>query len=194
MSTKVKTDELDQWHDYNIYTPARLINLDGDIDKETASEFIKNIRLLDHVNSKDITVLINSGGGDVSQGMAIIDAIKECQSRVTTHVVGPTSSMASIIFQAGDERIISSNATLMIHIGSDEYHEDHAMNIKRWIKENERIGKIADDILYKRIKEKKPRFTREKFNELLTFDTIYTAKQAIEMGLAEKIAEHKSYE
>lgn len=193
MSTKVKTDELDQWHDYNIYTPARLINLDEDIDKDSATEFIKNIRLLDHVNSKDITVLINSGGGDVAQGMAIIDAIKECDSKVITHVVGPTSSMASIIFQAGDERVISANATLMIHIGSDEYPEDHALNVKRWIKENERIGKQADDILYNRIRQKKPRFKRNKFEEILTFDTIYTAKQAIEMGLADRIAEHKAF-
>lgn len=193
MAMKVKTDELDQWHDYNIYTPARLINLDGDIDKETASEFIKNIRLLDHVSDRDITVLINSGGGDVAQGMAIYDAIKECHSKVITHVIGPTSSMASIIFQAGDERIISANATLMIHIGSDEYPEDHKLNVKRWIKENDRIGDIADDILYKKIRQKKPRFKKEKFQEILTFDTIYTAKEAIEMGLADKIAEHKAF-
>lgn len=191
MSTKVKTDELDQWHDYGVYTPARLIDLSGDIDKETATEVIKNIRLLDHVGSNDITILINSGGGDVAQGMAIYDAIKECDSKVITHVVGPTASMASIIFQAGDERIISSNATLMIHIGSDEYDEDHALNIERWIKENKRIGKIADNILYQKIKQKKPRFKKESFDQLLVFDTIYTAKQAVEMGLADRTAPHK---
>jgi ATP-dependent protease ClpP protease subunit len=66
MHKNIKTDELSQWHDYNVYTPARLINLEGSIDSDSASEFIKNIRLLDHVTDKDIIVLINSEGGSVS--------------------------------------------------------------------------------------------------------------------------------
>ena len=191
MSDHVKTSELNQFHDYGVYTPARLIALSGDIEEDVAVEVIKNIRLLDHVNSETIPILINSGGGEVAQGMAIYDAIRECNSKVITHVVGPTASMASIIFQAGDERIISSNATLMIHVGSDEYDEDHALNIERWIKENKRIGKIADNILFQRIREKKPRFKFEAFKDLLVFDTIYTAKQAVDMGLADQIADHK---
>ena len=125
--------------------------------------------------------------------MAIFDSIKECNSKVTTHAVGPTASMASIILQAGDHRKISANATLMIHVGSDEYVEDHVKNIDRWIKENKRIGKLADDILYSKIKKKKPRFARKTFEDLLLFDTIYTAKQAMEMGLVDEIVEHKEF-
>lgn len=191
--TKIKTDELDQWHEYGIYTPARLIDLSGEINKDKAVEFIKNIRLLDHVTSKEIRVLINSEGGDVRQGMAIIDAILECQSKVITHAVGPCYSMAAIIFQAGDERLISANATLMIHVGEEGYDSDHPKNLERWIRENKRQGDIADNILFNKIKEKKPRFKKERFKELLTFDTIYTAKQAIDMGLADSIEEHKSF-
>lgn len=191
--TKVKTDELDQWHDYNVYTPARLIMLEGVIDEEVATEFIKNIRLMDYVTDNDITVLIKSPGGSVSHGMAIYDAIKECNSKVTTHAVGPTYSMASIIFQAGDHRVISSSTSLMIHIGDEGYDDDHPKNIERWMKENKRIGDLADMILYEKIKQKKPKFTKKKFQELLTFDTIYPAKKAIEMGLADEIAEHKVF-
>lgn len=189
--SKVKTDELDQWHDYGVYTPARLVELSGDIDQDTAMEFIKNIRLLDHTSNSDIVVLINTPGGDVHQGMAIFDAIKECNSNVLTHAVGPCWSMGSVILQAGDTRKISSNATIMVHTGSSEYDEDHSLNIKRWIKENERIGKRADDILLAKIRKKKPRFTKDKFEKLLEFDTIYTADQALDMGLADEIAEHK---
>jgi len=189
----IKVDELSQFHDYNVYTPARLIYLTGDIDEDTASVFIKNIRLMDHVTDKDITILINSEGGCVHQGMAIYDAIKECNSKVTTHAVGPCYSMASIIFQAGDFRLISSNATIMIHIGDEGYGKDHPKNIDRWIKENRRIGQVADNVLFEKIKKKKPRFKKEKFDELLVFDTIYTAEQAVEMGLADKIAEHKEF-
>ena len=88
MATRVKTDELDQFHQYNVYTPARLIYLTGEINEDTATEFIKNIRLMDHVTDKDITVLINSEGGDIHNGMAIYDAIRECNSKVITHAVG----------------------------------------------------------------------------------------------------------
>ena len=195
MSAKksVKTTELEQWHEYDVYTPARLVYLGGSIDDDTAEIFIKNIRLLDHVSNEDITVLIDSEGGSVRSGLAIIDAIKECNSKVITHVIGCAWSMGAIIMQAGDHRKISSNATVMIHVGSDSYPEDHSMNIKRWIKDSERIGKDADDILFNRIKEKKPRFTRKKFEELLVFDTIYTAQKSLEMGLTDEIAEHKEF-
>lgn len=189
----IKTDELGQFHEYNIYTPARLINLSGEIDEEVAVEFVKNIRLADHVTDKTITVLLNTPGGNVEQGMAIYDAIKECHSTVITHAVGPCWSMGAVIFQAGDKRIISQNATLMIHVGTDEYPEDHSLNLERWIKESKRIGKVADDILYKQIKKKKPRFRRSEFNKLLMFDTIYTAKDSVDMGLADEIAEHVGY-
>lgn len=193
MSTKVKTDELDQFHEYGVYTPARIIMLDGEIDSESASQFIKNIRLLDHVNSQDITVLIDSNGGSVRRGMSIIDAIRECNSKVITHAVGQCYSMAAIIFQAGDERLMSANSTLMIHVGEEGYDADHPINLDRWIKESRRLGDVADNLLYERIKEKKPRFKKEKFKELLTFDTIYTAEEAMEIGLADKIAEHKEF-
>lgn len=191
MATRIKTDELDQWHEYGVYTPARLISLDGPIDKPTAVEFIKNIRLMDYVTDDDITILINTEGGDVHQGMAIIDAIRECNSRVITHAVGPCWSMGAIILQAGDIRKISTHATVMIHIGSDEYDEDHTLNLKRWIVENERIGEVADNILFQKMKEKNKKLTKSQFAKLLMFDTIYTAEQSIEIGLANEIAEHK---
>ena len=193
MANSVKTDELDQWHEYDIYTPARLINLSGDINKKNASQFIKNIRLLDYVTDKDITVLISTSGGSVVHGMEIFDAIKECNSKVITHAVGPCWSMGSIILQAGDERIISTNASIMIHIGSEGYDDDHPENIKRWMKENERLDKITNEVLFKKIKEKKPRFKMERLQNMLMFDTIFTADKALEYGLVDRIAAHKSF-
>lgn len=193
MAGKVKTDELTQFHDYSVYTPARIISLSGDIDEEKAVEFIKNIRILDHTSSQDITILINTGGGEVHQGMAIYDAIKECKSKVITHAVGPCWSMGAIILQAGDTRKISASATVMIHVGSEEYGQDHAMQIERWVKENKRISSLADNILYQRIKQKKPKFKKEQLKAILVFDTIYTAKQVVDMGLADEIEDHKEY-
>lgn len=192
-SKTVKTDALDQWCSYGIYTPARLIDLSGDIDEEKATQFIKNIRLLDFVDTGDIRVLINTSGGEVHQGLAIIDAIKECNSKVITHAVGPCWSMGACILQAGDIRLISANATIMIHEGTMDLSSDHPRNIERWHKEYKRVGKIYDDIILKKIKEKKPRFKADSLDSIMLFDTIYDAEKVIEMGLADKIEQHKSF-
>ena len=190
--SNVKTSELDQWHEFGVYTPARLIDLSGEIHQEKATEFIKNIRLLDYVSDKEIRVLINSEGGDVRAGMDIVDAIKECQSKVITHVVGVAESMAAIITQAGDERLISYSGSIMIHVGQEGYDLNHPRNLEAWMKESRRLGKLADGLLFKQIKKKKPRFTKKAFDELITFDTIYTSKEAVDMGLVDRIVEHKS--
>lgn len=190
----IKTSELDQLHSWGVYTPARLISFSGDVTEDSATQFIKNIRLMDHVTDNEITVLLNTQGGDVHQGMAMFDAIKECNSRVVTHAVGPCYSVGSIIFQAGDWRKISLNASLMVHVGSSTVPEDHNLNVDRWVAEFKRIGKIADDILFNRIKKKKPKYNRKLFNNLLLFDTVMPAEKAIEMGLADEIAEHRAYE
>lgn len=193
MST-IKTSELDQFHEYNVYTPARLINFSGEVTQETASQFIKNIRLMDHVTDKDIIVLLNTDGGDVSQAMAMVDSIRECNSKVITHAVGPCYSAGAIIFQSGDVRRMSSNATLMIHLGAESYPEDHPLNIERWMAENKRIGVKSNSILFEKLKKKNPKLTKSQFDKLLIFDTIYTAEEAIKVGLADQIAEHKTYE
>lgn len=192
MSTRVKTDELDQWHDYNIYTPARLISLSGEIDEDSAVEFIKNIRLLDHVNNRDIIVLLNTPGGSVHQGLAIFDAIKECNSKVTTHAVGPCWSMGACILQAGDYRKISANATVMIHSGEMELGADHIKNVERWYKEFKRVGDVYDEIILKKIRDKKPRFKKTTLDNIMTFDTIYKADDVLAMGLADVIEDHKN--
>lgn len=190
---KIQPDELQQFHDFGVYTPARIISLDTEIDEDSAAQFIKNIRLMDHLTEKEITVLINTPGGSVHQGLAIYDAIKECRSEVITHAVGPCWSMGAIILQAGDQRIISQNATVMIHEGSTGFDEDHVKNIERWYKEDQRIGKVCDQILFEKMKEKNPKFTMKKLQQMNIFDTILTAEEAVKYGLAQKIAEHKGY-
>ena len=193
MSSTIKTDELDQWHEHGVYKAARLIDCMGDIDEEKATQVIKNIRLLDFINQRDITILLSTSGGDVHWGMEIVDAIKECGSKVIIHAVGPCWSMGAIIFQAGDYRKISKNATVMIHVGSQEYPEDHTLNIERWIAENKRVGGVADNMLFQKLKKKNVRLTKKQFDKLLQFDTIYTAEDVIENGLADEIVSHREF-
>lgn len=63
----------------------------------------------------EIDVYINSYGGEVAEGLAIYNALKRHKAKVTTWCDGFACSIASVIFMAGDTRIMSNASLLMIH-------------------------------------------------------------------------------
>lgn len=67
------------------------------------------------MNGADVTVNINSPGGDMFEGLAIYNLLREYQGKVTVKVLGLAASAASIIAMAGDEIQIGRGAFLMIH-------------------------------------------------------------------------------
>ncbi|EHM42937.1 Clp protease ClpP [Hafnia paralvei] len=67
------------------------------------------------MNGADVTVNINSPGGDMFEGLAIYNLLREYQGRVTVKILGIAASAASIIAMAGDEVQIGRGAFLMIH-------------------------------------------------------------------------------
>ena len=66
-------------------------------------------------NDKDVDVIINSGGGDVFEGIAIHNVLKQHKGNVTVKIIGLAGSAASIIALGGDEIKIAKNAFFMIH-------------------------------------------------------------------------------
>lgn len=80
------------------------------------------IDMLEHWERRDpgepITIRINSPGGSVLDGFALLDTILRLRRKghkVTTHGLGMVASMATILMQAGDERVLDKNAWFMIH-------------------------------------------------------------------------------
>lgn len=67
------------------------------------------------IGNKDVTVNINSPGGDVFEGIAIFNRLREHQGRVNVKVLGLAASAASIIAMAGDSVEIGASSFLMIH-------------------------------------------------------------------------------
>ncbi|ELQ6039668.1 Clp protease ClpP [Cronobacter sakazakii] len=78
----------------------------------TASRIAGALRSL---NGEDVTVNINSPGGDMFEGLAIYNLLREYGGKVTVKVLGLAASAASIIAMAGDEVQIGRGAFLMIH-------------------------------------------------------------------------------
>lgn len=82
-------------------------------DSVTGAQFVKDLRALGEV--KNIDLRINSEGGSVFDAAAIYNALKENSATVTAHVDGMALSAASVVLQAGDQRVMAENAMVMIH-------------------------------------------------------------------------------
>src|SRR5215475_8110138 len=98
----------------------RDVYLIGDIEKDTARACIERLRELASENNRPISLFINSAGGNVTDGLAIHDAIRHIISRgidVTIIVQGMAYSMGSIVLQAASEgrRLAFPHSWIMIH-------------------------------------------------------------------------------
>ncbi len=131
----------------------------------------------------EIGVHINSYGGEVAEGVAIYNALKSHSAKVTTVCEGFACSIASVIFMAGDERIMRDSSLLMLHNASMPALGD--ANAHR---------KAADDLdviteLSKTayLNHAKGDLTREKLTEIMDAETWITPEQALEWGLATEI-------
>lgn len=197
----VITDDLDHFFGHGIYIPTRTIYLgavgEGDdseeeIDHYTSARVIKAIKILEAHNTEPINVIINNCGGDWYYGMSIYDALRTSPCKINIYVYGYARSMTSIILQAGNRRILSPNSIVMIHDGEESsLIQGDTKTTQNWLKESMRIMGDMYKIYYKRMKVKKPRITLAKIEEICGHDRIFTAKEAVEYGLADEIMKEK---
>lgn len=184
-----KDDKTEIFHNYGLYQPRRTVELFGEINLESFTQVWRNLHILDHTEGT-INLIINSEGGDLYQAMAIYDIVKGCRNLVRGMVYGEASSSASVVLQSCDERVLSPNSNLMIHVGEESSPSLHPVIKERWDQKNKEVNTWMEDIYLKQIKKVKPRYTRAQLQSILKFDTILSAKQAIAMGLADRIEEN----
>jgi len=134
---------------------SRVITL-GDIDCIEINQIIQDIYEINAEDHKKTTVepiklIINSFGGEVFSGLALIDVIDSSQTPIHTICHGTAMSMALIIYAAGHHRIASKYATFMYHEAAYELNGKVAFH-KQELKETERIDKICDAYLISKTK------------------------------------------
>lgn len=195
---RINRDDMDRFHDYNLYLPNRTIYLgselfDGDggesgVDGLMAQRFIKNIKILSYSNKDPIHIILNNPGGDWYHGMAIYDSIVSSKCYVTVEVIGMAMSMGAVILQAANERVISPNSKFMMHYGSMGLEATHSKIFDKWSDENKKVNAEMEKIFMDKILKKHPSFKLKKLKEMLNYDTILTAQEAVELGLADKIS------
>ena len=98
----------------------RELYLVGDIDKDVARQLIERLREFANDSMRPITVYLNTAGGNVTDGLAIHDAIREVAARgiqVTIVVQGMAYSMGSVVLQAASDgrRLAFPHSWIMIH-------------------------------------------------------------------------------
>ena len=176
------------FHEKHVYIPTKTIKLCGEVDENMYNIALSNIHALDSVNGT-ITIKLMSEGGSLSVGRAIYDIISLCKNEIRIVCYGEVVSAASIILQAADLRIMSPNSKLMIHVGSESVPEDHPRNVDRLYEQHRIDEKWLEDIYLNKIKEKKKRFTRTQLKDIMIFDKYFNAKEALDLGLVDKIGE-----
>ena len=105
---------------YDIYSrllKERIIFLSGEITDDVANIIVSELLYLDSINHNDISLYINSPGGSITSGMAIMDTMNYIKSDVSTICIGMAASMAAFLLSCGTKgkRYILPNAEVMIH-------------------------------------------------------------------------------
>ncbi|MBD8825324.1 head maturation protease, ClpP-related [Pseudomonas sp. CFBP 13602] len=130
------------------------------------------------IGDREVTVYINSPGGDMFEGIAIYNRLREHSQKVTTKVLGMAASAASIIYLAGADRQVASSAFLMIHncwtflAGNRHYLRDVADDMQEF------DAAMAD--LYAETSGQPV----DGMAELMDDETFIRGKRAVELGLA----------
>lgn len=148
-------------------------------DEVTPKEFADDLKALGDIT--DLTVRINSGGGDVFAGQAIHNLLKSHKAKVTVYIDGLAASIASVIAMAGDTIIMPRNAMMMIHnpwtIGIG--------NANDFRKLAEDLDKIRESLIA--AYQTKTGMDRDELIALMDAETWLTADEAIQYGFADQM-------
>ena len=184
---RINKSDAEHWLSSNILIPKKLMYVNGEVDEDMAELVIKGLIILDMTKPEvPIQMWLNSSGGDCTQGMAIYDAIRNCQSQVDITVFGECYSVATWILQAADRRILAPHSRVMIHVGEFGLLSDHPQTQRAWIRQYERDEQQMIEILQSKMSES-VEITAGEVAELLTFDRIYEPEEAVRIGLADEI-------
>ena len=142
----------------------------------TADEFAEG---LGEITADEIEVQISSMGGDVFDGIAIYNALRAHPAKITTRVDGMAASIASVIVQAGDERVMLTGSQMMIHPAFGFAMGD-ATDMRKLADILDRQTDIIAGIYTERADE-------GGFRDLMDAETWFDADEAVEVGLADQV-------
>lgn len=152
-------------------------------DSETSSYSLS--KQLAELDVDSITVGINSYGGDISEGLAIYNALKRHRAKVTTRCDGFACSIASVVFMAGDERVMADPSMLMIHNGWTSA-VGNAKELRKAADDIEKMTEASVQIYLQSVG-----IEEDELRRLMDEETWIAADEAVDMGFATAIEESR---
>lgn len=163
----------------------RKIFIEGEIDADTACEFVKKVMLLNSEDSqKPIDVLLNSPGGEINSGMLMYDVIQASRAPIRMFCIGRAYSMGAVLFACGNHgRYMLPHGELMIH---------EPLLGNRVGGNSSSIKSISDSLLetkkkMNQILAKHTGKTEEEVEKATGFDHYFSPEESVEFGLCDEI-------
>lgn len=159
-----------------------IILLTGEINDMTAEVVIAQLLYLDALGKEEpIHIYINSPGGSVTAGLAILDTMKLVKSKVYTYCIGLAASMGAVLLSSGDRRYIVPHAEVMIHqpLGGTK---GQASDIEIAAKHIRRTKKTLNSILAENCHR-----SYDEVSQDTERDNWKSAKEALDYGIVDKI-------
>lgn len=173
-----------QFDIYSRLLNERIIFLNGQVDTATADSIVAQLLHLESSDpDKDISLYINSPGGSVTDGLAILDTMNFIKCDVSTICIGMCASMAAVLLSAGTKgkRIALPNSEVLIHQpmgGAQGQQTEIAIVAEQILKTRERLNKILAENTGQDLKTIQADTER---------DNYMTAEEALEYGLIDRI-------
>lgn len=139
------------------------------------------VRQLKELDADEIRVHINSYGGDVAEGLAIYNVLREHKAKITTICDGFACSAASVVFMAGDKRVMQPASLLMIH-NAWTVAMGNAAELRKTADDIEIITQASVEA-YKTVAT----ISEEEIKALMDAETWILPKDAVEYGFATEI-------
>jgi ATP-dependent Clp protease, protease subunit len=162
----------------------RIIFLGTPIDDQVANLVVAQLLHLESQDpDKDISIYINSPGGSIYSGLAIYDTMRFVKPDISTMCVGVAMSMGSLLLAAGTKgkRAVLPNSRILIHqpsAGFEGQSTDIEIHAREIIKMRQEIDAIYAEATGKPEEQVRADMERDRF---------FTAEQALEYGLVDKI-------
>ena len=172
---------------YDIYSRLlkdRIVFVSGEIEDEMANAIVAQLLFLQAEDAKkEISVYINSPGGSVTAGLAILDTMRMVKCPVATYCVGQAASMGAILLSAGEKgkRHALPNARIMIHQpwgGAQGKASDIEITAKEILRLKEILNGILADASDKTVEEVTKDTDRDHF---------MSAEEAKNWGIVDKV-------
>lgn len=169
----------------------RIIFLGEEVSPATAQLVIAQLLFLESEDpDKEIFLYLNTPGGSITDGLAIVDTMNYIKCPVSTICVGMAASMGSVLLASGEKgkRLATPNSEILIHqplIGGGLSGQSTEIKIvsDHLVKTRDKLNKILSE---------KTGQTIEKINEDTERDHYMTAQEALEYGIIDSIIEKRA--